>query len=151
MRDRPLPRIVMIATGLGLVPLLFGLALIIWPDLLPLDPVIVERAIIGYGAILLGFLGGIRWGVRILDASGSDMTFVLAASGALVGLIALLTPFSLAISMLIVGFAGQGAWDVWSGFKKTIPESYARARPLVTLITCLVLIAILSAYAFTRG
>ena len=143
MREHPLPRIVILATGLSLVPLLAGLVAVLVPALVPLDPAVIERAIIGYAALLLAFLGGVRWGIRIVSAKGSDLTYVLGALGALVGLITLLLPFAPALAILTVGFAAQGAWDVWSGFRHTVPELYARRRAGATLMACLTLAAIL--------
>lgn len=150
MRERPLPRIVVSATALSLVPLLGGLVLIVLPDLVPLDPITAERAIIGYSALLLAFLGGVRWGIRIGSGTGTDLTYLLGALNALVGLITLFLPFSLAIAVLTVGFAGQGAWDAWSGFRNTVPEPYARRRIAATLMACVVLIAILLAHAASQ-
>ncbi len=147
MRDRPLPHIVVLATALSLVPLLAGLALIVWPTLLPLDRIVLERAIIGYAALLLAFLGGVRWGIRIAGNAGTDQVYVLGAASALVGLITLVLPFGPAIAILTVGFAAQGAWDVWSGYRGTVPEPFARRRMNATLMACVVLIAILVAYA----
>ena len=150
MRERPLPRIVVTATALSLVPLVAGLVLIVWPILSPLDATVVERAIIGYAALLLAFLGGVRWGIRIAGGAGTDLIYVLGALNALLGLITLLLPFSPAIAILTVGFAGQGAWDVWSGFRTTVPEPYARRRITATLMACVVLVAILVAHAVLR-
>jgi hypothetical protein len=147
MVERELPRIVILATALSLVPLLAGLALVVWPGLLPLDPVILERTIIGYSALLLAFLGGVRWGIRIIGRRGTDLTYVLGSLGALLGLVTLLLPFSLAVAILTVGFAAQGAWDVWSGYRGTVPETYARRRASATLMAVLVLVAILVARA----
>ena len=147
MAEHPLPRIVIGATTLSLVPLLAGFLLVAWPGVVPLEPVIAERTIIGYSALLLAFLGGVRWGIRIAGGKGTDLTYVLGALGALLGLVTLLLPFALAIALLTVGFAAQGAWDVWSGYRGTAPEPYARRRANATLMACLVLVAILVAYA----
>lgn len=147
MNDLPLPRLVLLATSLSLLPLLAGLVLVVAPGLLPLDPLAVERAIIGYAALLLAFLGGVRWGIRASSGTGSDRTYLLGALGALLGLITLVLPFQPAIAILTVGFAGQGAWDVWSGYRGSIPEPYARRRMSATLMACAMLIAIFAVHA----
>jgi hypothetical protein len=147
VKERPLPQIVVLATGLALVPLLAGLVSIVVPELLPIGSAIVERAVIGYAALLLGFSGGVRWGIRLAGGGGTDRIYVLGVLGMILGLVALLMPFALALAMLTVGFAGQGAWDVWAGFNRTVPEPYARQRTMTTLAACLLLMAILLAHA----
>ena len=147
MNDLPLPRIVLVATSLSLVPLLAGLVLVAMPGIVPLDPLVGERAIIGYAALLLAFLGGVRWGIRASSGAGTDQTYLLGALGAVLGLITLVLPFQLAIALLTVGFAAHGAWDVWSGYRGAIPEPYARRRMSATLMACAVLIAIFAVHA----
>jgi len=147
MNDLPLPRIVFVATSLSLLPLFIALLLVIAPGVAPLDPLVVERAIIGYAALLLAFLGGVRWGIRAGSGTGTDRTYLIGALGALVGLITLVLPFQPAIAILTVGFAGQGAWDVWAGYRGTIPEPYARRRMTATLMACVMLVAIFAVHA----
>jgi len=53
----------------GWVPFLLGLILTIFPALTPFDFVVFERALVGYGALILSFLGGVRWGIRWLGLS----------------------------------------------------------------------------------
>lgn len=147
MQSRATSQIVIVGTALGLVPLLAGLVLIVVPTLLPLTPMLVERAVIGYAALFLAFLGGVRWGIRIDGKNGTDMTYLLGALGPALGLVTLVLPFAPALAMLTVGFAAQGAWDAWSGQRKTVPEPYARQRIVATMMICLTLIVILFARA----
>ncbi len=88
-----------------------------------------------------------RWGIRAGSGTGTDRTYLLGALGALIGLITLVLPFQPAIACLTVGFAGQGAWDVWAGYRGTIPDSYARRRMSATLMVCAVLVAIFAVNA----
>ena len=120
------------------------------PDLAPIAPESVERALLGYGVLVLGFIAGIRWGMNIMDATGTDRSYILPALALLIGLGALLVPFGPGLALLIVGFAGQGAWDAWSGQRKTIPDHYARPRASLTLIICLFLVVTLLIYAGTH-
>ena len=136
----------------GGLPLALGVCLILSPGLLPVAPVIVERAVLGYGALLLSFSSGVRRGVQLGDRPDKDLiSRLLTAVGPLLGLVALILPFGFGLALLIVGFAGQGAWDAWSGQRKTLPEHYAGARAGTTLTLCILLMLILLSYAAANG
>lgn len=132
----------------GWLPFIAGFVLTLVPWLSPIDMVIVERAIIGYGALILSFLGGVRWGIRLQGGAGSDLIFVIGILGSGLGLATMLLPYSLAIAVLTVGFGAQGAWDVWAGWRGGVPEFYARMRSLLTWLVCLTLLATLLARGF---
>ncbi len=124
-------------------PLFAGLAGMLFSGLLPIEDASLERAIIGYSALLLGFFSGARLG-RLLLPDGRDqqgMWLVLALPA--LGLLIVLVPFTIALALLIVGFGAQGAWDSWSGFKGTLPRAYAATRRTMTWIVCLTLMAVL--------
>ena len=56
-------RIISIAAILGWLPFLAGLLITLFPGLWPGDTLLFERALIGYGALIMSFLGGVRWGI----------------------------------------------------------------------------------------
>lgn len=136
-------RIVTLTAFAGLAPFIAALIFALAPGLAPLDVTIIERALIGYGAIILGFLGGVRWGIRLQGGAGSDLTFVIGILGSGLGLFTLLLPYPFALALLAIGFALQGAWDVVAGRTGAIPHFYAQIRHLLTWLVCLVLILIL--------
>jgi hypothetical protein len=150
LREEKLTAVALIGPFVGLVPLFIGFLYVLTPSLATLDPFIIERALIGYGALFLAFLGGVRWGFLIAENDGDNRVYLLGATGSILGFVALLLPFGPGLALLTVGFAGQGAWDVWSGWRKLVPESYARHRATVTFSVCLLLIATLLVYA-ARG
>lgn len=137
------------SSALGLLPLLFALAATVYPPAQPFDPMVFERAVLGYGVLILGFLGGVRWGLRILGGQGSDLTFVMGILGAVVGCLVLVLPFAIGLAVLIAGFAAHGAWDVWSGARGGVPHAYARLRMTMTFIVCLLLAGILLAHGMS--
>lgn len=133
-------RIVTIAALLGLTPFIVALVFTIHPSLSPLPQARLEPAIIGYGALILSFLGGVRWGLRLQGGAGSDLTFIMGILGALGGFATLLMPYTIGLVVLAIGFALQGAWDVWSG---GVPAFYARLRGVMTWLVCVIIIAII--------
>ena len=67
------------------------------------------HALLGYGAVILSFLGGIRWGVAILTTDSADLfgpLFVSIVPAAL-GWLALLLPSSMGLMLLALGFAAM--------------------------------------------
>lgn len=142
---QPVPfmsRIVSIVAFAGLAPFAAGLLFTLAPDLAPLNMVIIERSLVGFGAVILSFLGGVRWGLRLQGGAGDDLTFIMGMLGALGGLIMLLIPYPFALIVLAVGFALQGFWDARSG---GVPTHYASLRGIMTWLVCVLIIAILVA------
>jgi hypothetical protein len=137
-------RTITFAAIAGLIPFAGALILTLFPGAALLDPIVLERATIGYGALILGFLGGVRWGIRMQGGAGSDLTYLVGIAGAIVGFFTLLMPYVLALAVLTVGFGAQGAWDVWGGFRGTVPKPYARLRSTLTWLVCILLIAIIA-------
>jgi len=133
-------RIISLTALAGLAPFVAALLVTFQPGLSPLDPVVFERAVIGYGALILSFLGGVRWGIRMQGGAGSDLIFFIGIVGSVAGFFTLLMPYTFGLVTLAIGFALQGAWDVWSG---GVPTFYARIRGILTWLVCFVLLAIL--------
>ena len=138
-------RIVTLSAVFGLLPFILALAVTIFPQWLPIEKTIFEPAVIGFGVLILSFLGGVRWGIRLQGGAGSDLTFIVGMIGSAAGFFILLMPYYFGLIVLTIGFALQGAWDV---FSSGIPEFYARLRASMTWLVCLILIAILIAKIF---
>jgi hypothetical protein len=145
------PRSLDLLSALGLLPFLAALFLTVFPSPDLIETVIFERALIGYGALVLAFLCGVRWGVRLQSGAGGGAFYLVGCLGALLGAIALLLPVHIALSLLLIGFAVQGLWDVWTGFRGGLPAGYARLRVRMTLAVCFFLIAILTARVFVSA
>jgi hypothetical protein len=135
-------RIVTLAAAAGLTPFLVGLAITLNPAWAPVEMQIFERALIGFGALILSFLGGVRWGIRMQGGAGTDLTFIIGIFGSIAGFFTLLMPYTFGLIILTIGFAMQGAWDVWSG---GVPQFYAKLRAVMTWLVCIILLAILIA------
>ncbi|HHG90363.1 MAG TPA: DUF3429 family protein [Devosia sp.] len=123
-------------------PLIAGLAGMLFSGLLPMDQDSLERAIIGYGTLVLGFFSGARLGRTLLTGDTKRSIWLVLLLPAL-GLLVVVMPFTTALALLIVGFGAQGAWDSWSGFRGALAKDYAAQRRAITLIICLTLVAIL--------
>lgn len=107
----------------GVLPF-FALALLAW---LPpwRDP--AAQALLAYGAVILSFLGGVRWGRAMASGAGTGQ-FAAAVVPSLWGWLAwlLLSPLP-ALCVLAGGFALVARWDA-RGDALSAPDSFRRLR-----------------------
>jgi len=87
-----------------------------------------------YGAVILSFLGGVRWGNLLFDRA-SLMHWMPLTLSVLPSLIAwpalLLNPIPM-LSLLAAGFALQYAMDVAAGKRGELPEWFVRLRLILS-------------------
>jgi hypothetical protein len=136
-----------LALGLaGLIPF-FAAAASLWYVLPMLPPDTGLVLMVSYGAIILSFLGGIRWGTAIgpYDSRRQSLELSASVAGSLLGLAAIFIPPVLALSLLIAGFLTQALWDVLSVEAGRLPAWFGRLRMLLTAGAVVSLIAALAA------
>lgn len=94
-----------------------------------------------YGAVVLSFLGGIRWGLALRGREGdgtADLT--LGVVPPLVGWIAIVVPAPLNFVLLAVAFAAQGAWDSLTLASDDAPDWFRRIRIQMTVLVVAALV-----------
>lgn len=94
-----------------------------------------DQIAVAYGAIILSFLGGIRWGEAI--AKGPAATLFISVLPSLAGFAALLLNTFLGTIILIAGFTAQAVWDFVA--PGTLPNWFIRLRMVISavVIACL--------------
>lgn len=106
LHQPPLPRLAVRLTWAGLLP--FAGALAAWGVGGTIDDArttgLAAKAFLVYAAVILSFLGGIRWG-RVMAGGASGAGYVLAVLPSLWAFPALFLPVPWALSALAVGFA----------------------------------------------
>lgn len=130
-RSVPDPWIWAIA-GSGVVPFVV-LALLVWGG----DAAVAERAramMAGYGAVVLGFLGGARWGAELVraPAAPSKARLVAAAVPTVVAWGALLLEARASLLVLVAGGIVQLAWDLLAARSGLLPAWTGRVRALLS-------------------
>jgi len=126
----------------GAVPfaLLAGAALVLGQKH-PMFGVAID-ALRAYGAVILSFLGGIRWGMVIENPKADGLTLFYSIIAPLAAWLAFfLTPVT-GIILLLIAFSGQGAWDSLSLHRDNRKGWFARLR---TIMTCVVAASLLIA------
>ncbi|WP_323762079.1 DUF3429 domain-containing protein [Maricaulis sp.] len=106
-----------------------------------------------YAAIILGFLGGVRWGQALSDENSTATTYTLSILSSLAGLAATLlvwagaplTGFALVLASLFLHWR----WDARSARQGVLPAWYGRLRSILTLGACAAAIAMMVLYPLT--
>lgn len=134
----------------GLIPFVCGAAAQ-WVSLPLLTAETGLKLVILYGAIILSFLGGIRWGtaIRPYDQGRQTLEFPASVLGSLAGLAAAFLPPIPALALLIAGFLMQALWDVMSVDAGRLPSWFGRLRMILTAGAVVSLIAALLAVIVT--
>lgn len=126
----PLPALVL---GLGgLIPFAFGAAMVWCPV-----PVMAEHGVIllgRYGAVILSFLGGVRWGRLLVDDASLARWWPLTLSilPSLAAWVALLLPETALFAVLAMGFILQYLVDRDAVESNRLPGWYGRLRLILT-------------------
>ena len=160
MADRP-PRLSVEQTAtmlalLGFVPFAFFTALLLAdPGLLSVQDdtgspaALLVPALKLYAAIVLSFVGGIRWGVAIMQREGGReeaQALVLAAGPSLIGWFSFFMGEPWSFAVLAAAFAATGWWDGLLAGNKGVPAWFGRLR---VLLTVLVMTTMAAAFAAT--
>lgn len=140
-----MPRAPLVLTLAGLLPFLGGASAIAWYDGEIARQAGAQLVLLVYAAVILSFLGGVRWGVEMKAHPARPALGVMAVSvlGALTGwglvLTAVLARFSPELFLAAAGaLALHGIWDVHAG--RALAPWYPRLRWIASLgaVLCLV-------------
>jgi len=118
----------------GLVPFAAcALVMLAMPDAGTRD--LAGRALLGYGAVILSFLGGVHWGLVLRGAAPQRAGRLLAAGvvPSLVGWVALLLPFEQAAAVLVAGFGLFWLYEHRVLGPEVLPPDYLALRRWLTL------------------
>ncbi len=104
------------------------------------DPV---RALLGYAAVILSFLGGVRWGfaLRMADPGLQARAFVLSVGPSIAAWLTLLAPTLMGLAVMPALFLMLGLADM----RMTTVGAPFWYRRLRLLLTAIVVIALLAA------
>jgi hypothetical protein len=146
----PIPLSALFLGLAGLIPFIIA-ASVVWAY-----PAYRSEALmagIAYGAVILSFLGGIRWGTAIGPYAPARLRreFTLSVLPPLAGWAALLLPELPGLCLLISGFLLQGLRDVVSVEAGRLPPWFGRLRMMMTVAVAASLLAIAGGLALLSG
>ena len=96
----------------------------------------VVDALKTYGAVILSFLGGVRWGLALKVASEEPARkeLIFAVIPSLVGWFSLNLDVPYVFAILALAFAAQGAWDSLSGERGVFAMWFVKLRMTLTFL-----------------
>lgn len=97
--------------------------------------------LVGWGALVLAMLSGVRWGLSLKGDNGDWHRDMLVGCAALaLGMVVLVVPPAYAFAVLAIAFAAHGAWDVHGVDRETVPQWYGTIRLQATFAAVAVMI-----------
>ena len=95
-----------------------------------------QTAFLAYGAVILSFMGGVRWGraLALPDTARAARQIISSVAPSLAAWLALLLDRPWAHLLLAVAFALQAAWDVASARSGDLPVWFGRLRLVISAI-----------------
>lgn len=95
-----------------------------------------------YGAVILSFLGGVRWGIALITNNRyARRNLIFSVLPALLGWAAFFLPVPYSFGVLALGFAAQGAWDAMAGEQGTFALWFGQLRIVLTFLVTGALVA----------
>lgn len=122
-----------LAWALSLMGILPFIVPVFWFYFAHDDRDLMERAqlyMVAYGAIILSFLGGIRWGIATLNGPAHHLLWSVIPS--LLAWACLLAPNPYQLPALTVGFILQWFWDYQSAKKGVFPMWFGHLRSFIS-------------------
>ena len=137
--ENVIPRTPLLLGWAGVIPFaLLSLAAVLNLNLSWIEP---RRALIGYGACILSFMGGVQWGLAMHSpgSEGSSLRYVASVTPALLAWGSLALPSVVAILTLAISFASLFAFDAYIVRMGYAPAWYSpyRRQLTVPVIACL--------------
>lgn len=138
MPKPPIPRVVLVYGLLGLIPFLLPPILSL---AVPAHAKDIGLVALGYGALILSFLGGARWGLEVARPAPRFGVITISMLPTLAGLAVLLIPGlarPVQLTAIAVLLALHLAWDVRAA---GLPPWYPRLRALLSVGAVIGLVA----------
>jgi len=127
----------------GLIPFIFA-GSVVWIS--ALEPLNLAMPLLatGYGAVILSFLGGVRWGAAMaVGDARENREIALSVIPSLIGFACMIVPLISSLVLLLVSFAALGVTDMAAARDGRLAPWYAPLRLVLTVIVCVSLLSVL--------
>ena len=138
-RPQELPAVYTTLGYAGVIPFAAGaMAAVTLSD--PSMKHLVERALVGYGAVILAFLGAVHWGLMLARPQARLRGILIGGVlPSLIGWVALMLPGPQALALEIVTFGAFWLYEHRVLGPSVLPAAYLGLRRMLTLSVCALL------------
>jgi hypothetical protein len=145
---RHLPPLAVVLGAAGLIPfMVLGLGAV---SANPVNSLAAAEQLVGYGAVILAFLGGVHWGFTLGetgDGKAARARLALGVVPSLIGFIAIFLAIGvhpvLSLIVLIAGFIGTLVVEIRAQSRDLMPSGYLALRMALTALVVLILATVL--------
>ena len=142
--DKNIPKTALILGLAGVLPfLVFGLlAITLGGEIVTSKQ--ADMFLIGYGAIILSFMAGVRWGLALTAHHEDDQAVQLAASivPPLIAWTACFLPFAYGLPLLTFSHLALAVWDIRGMHNGRGPVWYAKLRMVLASLVVGILVLV---------
>ena len=142
--DQNIPKAALILGLAGVLPfIVFGLlAITVGGGIV--TPKLADTLLIGYGAIILSFMAGVRWGLALTAHREDDQALQLTVSvvPSLIAWAACFMPFAYGLPLLTFTHAALAVWDIRGMHNGRGPVWYAKLRMILASLAVGILVLV---------
>jgi len=142
--DKSIPKVALYLGVAGLVPFIIGGLLAITLGAGVVLPEKADMFLVGYGAIILSFMAGVRWGLAFAEHNESEqaLQFGMSVIPPLVAWIAFFLPFAFGLPLLALSHAALAVWDIRGMYSGRGPMWYGKLRMILSSIAVGLLVVV---------
>ena len=142
--DKNIPKTALMLGLAGVLPfVIFGLLAITLGGGIT-TPIQADMWLIGYGAVILSFMAGIRWGLALTAHNESDQAVQMTVSvvPSLIAWTACFMPFAYGLPLLALTHAAVAVWDIRAMHNGRGPVWYAKLRMILASLAVGILVIV---------
>ena len=142
--DNNIPKAALILGLAGVLPfVVFGLLAITLGGG-SVTPKLADTLLIGYGAVILSFIAGVRWGLALTVPNESDQALQLTVSTvpSVIAWAACFMPFAYGLPLLAFTHAAIAVWDIRAMHNGRGPVWYAKLRMILASLAVGILVIV---------
>ncbi|MEP3231798.1 MAG: DUF3429 domain-containing protein [Hyphomicrobiales bacterium] len=142
--DNNIPKAALILGLAGVLPfVVFGLlAITLGGEIV--TPKLADTLLIGYGAVILSFTAGVRWGLALTVPNENDQALQLTVSTvpSIIAWAACFMPFAYGLPLLAFTHAALAVWDIRGMYNGRGPIWYGKLRMILAIIVVGILVVV---------
>ena len=142
--DQNIPKAALLLGLAGVLPfIVFGLLAITLGGGI-VTPKLADTLLIGYGAIILSFMAGVRWGLALTAHREDDQALQLTVSvvPSLIAWAACFMPFAYGLPLLTFSHLALAVWDIRGMHNGRGPVWYAKLRMVLASLVVGILVLV---------